>query len=568
MRWFATTSPYTGSRGTSWTLFWYVFKDLVKIFLMASGALAGIMSFGALLRPLTQNGLDGYQVLLLLRYFMPAMSTYSLPVAALFATTVVYGRMSADNEITACRASGVDFLTMTWPAVLLGLLVAVSSAYLLCFTVPNATMRGEGVVYSNLAKLIAHQIEETHQTGLGDLTVYAQDATLPADNANHPDDQAVVLRGPLIMTYETPPGMPAYYRVPKSICSASKATAHIRQNPNDSSAALTVDLDHGVEFPREFIGTKTNVAGVDKAEFGPVLIPSPLSQKTKFMNIFDLEALRLDPSRGDQVKAVLNQFVKEDQAQAVIAKLMDQLNGPGAQCTLQSSDSVYTITAEGGTHKAVADTLIVLAGSEPIRFRQQSGGQVRLAASGPVCKLVVTADPENDQAFITLEIKDALLESGNTTTQNALSLKFAMPLPQEIASYKNRTYDQYLSGNIRDSKASEKLLFAKTDLVNHIIGELHARCAFVVSCVLLVLVGSSLGMMFRSGNFLTAFAVSVIPAMLSTVLIVTGQHTVESTPLHPATDASPVALGVSIIWSGNAIICLAAVVLLVRLQRR
>src|SRR5450755_803282 len=140
------------------TLFLYIFKDLMKVFGMASGALAGIMSFGALLRPLTQNGFDGMQVLLLLRYFMPAMSTYSLPVAALFATTVVYGRMSADNELTACRASGLSFLYMTMPAMVLGLLVAVVSMYLLCFTVPDATMKGEAVVYSNLAKLIAHQI--------------------------------------------------------------------------------------------------------------------------------------------------------------------------------------------------------------------------------------------------------------------------------------------------------------------------------------------------------------------------------------------------------------------------
>jgi hypothetical protein len=28
------------------TLFWYVFRDLTKIFLMTSGTLAGIMSFG------------------------------------------------------------------------------------------------------------------------------------------------------------------------------------------------------------------------------------------------------------------------------------------------------------------------------------------------------------------------------------------------------------------------------------------------------------------------------------------------------------------------------------------
>jgi lipopolysaccharide export LptBFGC system permease protein LptF len=90
------------------TLFWYVFKDLVKIFLMTSGALAGILSFGGLLRPLTQQGLDAGQVGKILTYFTPAMTTYSFPIAALFAATVVYGRLSADNELTACRAGGLS----------------------------------------------------------------------------------------------------------------------------------------------------------------------------------------------------------------------------------------------------------------------------------------------------------------------------------------------------------------------------------------------------------------------------------------------------------------------------
>jgi lipopolysaccharide export LptBFGC system permease protein LptF len=104
--------------------------------------------------------------------------------------------------------------------------------------------------------------------------------------------------------------------------------------------------------------------------------------------------------------------------------------------------------------------------------------------------------------------------------------------------------------------------------VNHIVSEIHGRAAFVVSCLFLVLVGSSLGMMFRSGNFLTAFAVSVVPAMLSTVFIVTGQHTVESTPQHLLSQSAPVALGISVIWSGNVVIFIAAMVLFWRLQKR
>src|SRR3954467_11162049 len=118
------------------TLFWYVFKDLFKVFILTAIALAGIMSFGGLLRPLTENGLDGRQVGMMLAYLLPAMATYSLPIASLFATTMVYGRLSSDNEIHTCRAGGISFLSIATPAFLLGLFVAIVSLLLLCFIVP------------------------------------------------------------------------------------------------------------------------------------------------------------------------------------------------------------------------------------------------------------------------------------------------------------------------------------------------------------------------------------------------------------------------------------------------
>ena len=39
------------------------------------------------------------------------------------------------------------------------------------------------------------------------------------------------------------------------------------------------------------------------------------------------------------------------------------------------------------------------------------------------------------------------------------------------------------------------------------------------------MVGAALGMMFKSGNFLSAFALSAVPALVCIALIVTGQHT-------------------------------------------
>jgi hypothetical protein len=180
----------------------------------------------------------------------------------------------------------------------------------------------------------------------------------------------------------------------------------------------------------------------------------------------------------------------------------------------------------------------------------------------------VTPDPDNNQAFIALDMKDAIIDASESQTPAPMSRRFAVQLSPQVAAFKYRTFEQCSSEHTRDTRATEKLLFAWTDMVNHVVSEINARAAFVVSCLLLVLVGSSLGMMFRSGNFLTAFAVSVIPAMLSTVLIVTGQHTVEATPTHLLSETTPMTLGLSVIWSGNVLIGLTALVLLFRLQRK
>src|SRR4029077_20754711 len=145
------------------TLFWYIFKDLLRIFLMASGVLAGIMSFGGLLRPLTEHGLSMGQVRDMLMYFQFPMTAYALPVAALFATTMVYGRLSADNEIVACRAAGISHLALALPAFILGVTVAILALVLLCFIVPIFMLKAEKVVFSNVGQIVANAIERSHQ---------------------------------------------------------------------------------------------------------------------------------------------------------------------------------------------------------------------------------------------------------------------------------------------------------------------------------------------------------------------------------------------------------------------
>ncbi|HWB53237.1 MAG TPA: LptF/LptG family permease, partial [Tepidisphaeraceae bacterium] len=273
------------------TLFSYVFRDLLRIFLLALGVLAVIMSFGGLMRPLTRQGLEAAQIGQALAYLLPAMMTYALPIAALFATTFVYGRLSADNEITACRAGGISYLSMVMPALLLGLMVSIASLLMLCFVVPGLTWKVEELATQNLAKWIAFQIDRDHEVKRDDwpYTIFAQSAFLPETTG---DQQIVVLSGPMIVTYDR--GHVAHDKntihIPKNFWMAQQATIYVTNLPGDK-VELSGRTTNGTMFDRIMKGDR---GGTQEATFGPMPISVGVREHPKFMDIRQLKRLLAD----------------------------------------------------------------------------------------------------------------------------------------------------------------------------------------------------------------------------------------------------------------------------------
>ncbi|MGH7213673.1 MAG: LptF/LptG family permease, partial [Tepidisphaeraceae bacterium] len=307
------------------TLFGYIFKDLLRIFLLTSGVLAGIMSFGGLLRPLTQHGLDAGQVAKMLYYFMPAMSTYSLPIAALFATTVVYGRLSADNELVAMRAGGISHLVIATPALLLGMTVALASLLLLSFIVPTFTLKVEQVIYSNLAKLVANRIERTHELDFGQYTVFAKSAVLRGPDPAHPTRQRVDLIGPVIKTYEKESD--GRFRVPDDFYLAQSATVFIEQDVADDEVEVSIALVGGMKFPRDVRGSSQG--GIGKTSIGPYPLPSPIRENTKFMDIGRLKELYSRPDDSRRVRHTVKRFIRKEQQSRFRERVRDALDQTG-----------------------------------------------------------------------------------------------------------------------------------------------------------------------------------------------------------------------------------------------
>ncbi len=552
------------------TLFFYIFKDLVKIFFLTSGALAGIMSFGGLLRPLTEHGLDAGQAAQMLTYFMPAMSTYSLPIAALFATTMVYGRLSADNELTACRAAGFSYWSIALPALVMGLLVAMVSLLFLCFIVPVATLKVERVIYSNLSQLIANQIERTHQIKFDKTTIFAQEAAVGAVDPAYPGEQRVTLGGLMIVALEKEESIEKKkderLNIPRAFYLARRATLFIRPNQRGDEFTLEARLEGGSMFPRRFGVKETTTGGLVATEYGPFPLTSLIKEDTKFMDIRRLHELNQDLTSSRRVQEQLSKIIREQQEGAFLSDVHNTLSNPGGAKDLTAGTEHYEISAAPGARVTLTRGELKVA---PARFVEHRNGELYRTAE--VGELELTAQAlADDQLNVQALLRDvvAITREGRNDRTSFLR-SFVVPATVKAAQLEQES-GSYLKPNGKIAEVDRMALHREwMKIRNAIFSEMHARASFAVSCLILVVVGCFLGMMFRSGNFLSAFALSVMPALLCIALIVAGQHTACNIPYKIEPDfKDPLNLGIVLIWSGNVVALALAIIFGVRMQRQ
>jgi lipopolysaccharide export system permease protein len=141
-------------------LHWMIFWELLKVFILALVALTGLFLLAGLVQEAAQRGLSPGQIVSILPLLIPSTLPYTVPATTLFATCVVYGRLSADNEVTAMRAAGLNLWVALQPAVWLGLLTSAATFGLYYHVIPYTHQllqvqimnEGEEVLYAKLKK--------------------------------------------------------------------------------------------------------------------------------------------------------------------------------------------------------------------------------------------------------------------------------------------------------------------------------------------------------------------------------------------------------------------------------
>ena len=119
----------------------YALKECVLPFVIAISVLTGVFLLGYLPQladKVINKGVPLSAISMIFVYYIPILLGYTLPVACLVTVILTFGRMSAENEILAMRASGIYLRRLLWPLVALGIILSLTVYILNDHVIPEA----------------------------------------------------------------------------------------------------------------------------------------------------------------------------------------------------------------------------------------------------------------------------------------------------------------------------------------------------------------------------------------------------------------------------------------------
>ena len=139
----------------------YILRDMSKALGLALAAVSGVVSFGLVLPALQEYGLGPLNSLLYMALAMPRAVYLALPLAAALAGSLVYGRLASENELMACRASGVPRWSLFWPTLLLALAAGAVTLLLGAWPLPASKYAAKRLAKADPKRLLMSKLSTT-----------------------------------------------------------------------------------------------------------------------------------------------------------------------------------------------------------------------------------------------------------------------------------------------------------------------------------------------------------------------------------------------------------------------
>jgi lipopolysaccharide export system permease protein len=125
--------------GMKKTLHIYIFREIMVPFLLGMATFTSVLLMGRFLKIadlVVAKGVAFDDVIRMIIYLLPYFCLVTIPMAFLLAILLAFGRLSADSEVTAIKASGVSLYGMLPPVLVFAFFAYLATAMVAGYALP------------------------------------------------------------------------------------------------------------------------------------------------------------------------------------------------------------------------------------------------------------------------------------------------------------------------------------------------------------------------------------------------------------------------------------------------
>jgi lipopolysaccharide export system permease protein len=129
----------------------YIFKEIAFPFIIILFVLTFVLLMGKMLQIMdlmVNKGISIITIVKLILFLLPAFMLFTIPIALLIAILIAMGRLSADNEITVLKASGVSLMQIYYPVAIASLITFVITIFVGYFLVPQSNFATKRLLFT------------------------------------------------------------------------------------------------------------------------------------------------------------------------------------------------------------------------------------------------------------------------------------------------------------------------------------------------------------------------------------------------------------------------------------
>ena len=131
-------------------IFRYILKEIAIAFFMILFVLTFVLLMGRILQVMdliVNKGVSFFSIAKIIIFLLPSFLTLTIPVALLIAILITVGKFSADNEITALKASGVSLLQIFYPVAVASLITFVFTMFISQVLMPKSNFATKNLLF-------------------------------------------------------------------------------------------------------------------------------------------------------------------------------------------------------------------------------------------------------------------------------------------------------------------------------------------------------------------------------------------------------------------------------------